>query len=153
MVAGEERGFGFDVITHFGGALGNIFTYANLGFEIRAGWNLPQDFGTSTIRPGGDTNDPVAKSDPRRDKETRIGFHVFAFTDGRAVFRDIFLDGNTFADSHSVKKQPFVADVAVGAAFTLGRFKLSYARVSRSREFVGQPSSHSFGSVTLSYTF
>ncbi len=152
-LSGDGRGIGFDVITHAGAALGNIYTYANLGLELRGGWNLPEDFGTSTIRPGGDTNDPVAKTDPRRAKDTRFGFHLFAFTDGRAVARDIFLDGNSFSDSHSVDKRKFVADVAFGAALIYGRFKLSLARVYRTREFFGQPSRHRFGSITLSYTF
>lgn len=153
QLAGDDRGFGFDIITHAGAAVGNVFTYANLGFEVRGGWNLPQDFGTSTIRPGGDTNDPVTKSDPRRAADTSFGFHLFAFADGRAVARDIFLDGNTFVDSHSVDKERFVGDVAVGAALIYGRFKLSVAKVFRTREFVGQPSKHRFGSITLSYTF
>jgi hypothetical protein len=153
QIGGGERGLGLDVIPHMGAALGNIYTYANLGLELRTGWNLPQDFGTSTIRPGGDTNDPVAKSDPRRADDTGFGFHLFAFGDGRAVARDIFLDGNTFADSHSVDKETFVADLAFGAALIYGRFKLSYAKVFRTREFVGQPSSHRFGSITLSFTF
>ncbi|MDX1529545.1 MAG: lipid A deacylase LpxR family protein, partial [Gammaproteobacteria bacterium] len=52
-LAGGDRGLGADIITHAGASLGNVYTYANLGFEIRAGWNLPEDFGTSTIRPGG----------------------------------------------------------------------------------------------------
>lgn len=152
-LVGAKRGLGFDIITHAGAALGNVYTYANLGFEARGGWNLPQDFGSSTIRPGGDTNDPVTKSDPRRAKDTSFGFHVFAFADGRAVARDIFLDGNTFADSHSIDKERFVADVAIGAALIFGPIKLSLAKVFRSREFVGQPSKHRFGSITFSYTF
>lgn len=152
-LVGGDRGIGFDIVTHAGAALGNVFTYANLGLEVRGGWNLPQDFGTSTIRPGGDVNDPVAKSDPRRAKDTRFGFHLFAFADGRAVARDIFLDGNTFSDSHSVDKQNFVADIGIGASLIYGRFKLSFAKVFRTREFVGQPSKHRFGSITLSYTF
>ncbi len=152
-LAGGDRGLGFDVVTHAGAALGSVYTYANLGFEVRAGWNLPQDFGTSTIRPGGDTNDPVTKSDPRRATDTSFGFHLFTFADGRAVARDIFLDGNTFSDSHSVDKENFVGDFAIGAALIYRRFKLSFAKVFRSREFVGQPSNHRFGSITLSYTF
>ncbi|MDH3413123.1 MAG: lipid A deacylase LpxR family protein [Gammaproteobacteria bacterium] len=152
-LVGGDRGLGIDIIPHAGAALGNVYTFANLGFEVRLGWNLPQDFGSSTIRPGGDTNDPVTASDPRRAKDTNFGFNVFAFVDGRAVARDIFLDGNTFADSHSVDKQDFVADFAIGAALIYGRFKLSLARVVRTREFVGQSSNHRFGSITLSYTF
>jgi len=152
-VLGTDRGMGFDVISHMGGALGNVFTYGNMGFELRAGWNLPKDFGTSPIRPGGDTNDPVHKRDPRRASDAKFGLHFFAYVDGRGVLRDIFLDGNTIADSHSVDKRRFVADFAAGAAIIYDRVKLSYAKLIRTREFDHQPSNHRFGSVTLSYTF
>ena len=78
---------------------------------------------------------------------------MFAYVDGRAVARDIFLDGNTISDSHSVDKRNFVADFAAGAAIIYDRFKLSFAKVIRTREFDDQPSNHRFGSITLSYTF
>ena len=35
---------------------GNVYTYANTGMQIRLGRNLPRDFGTFIIRPGGDYN-------------------------------------------------------------------------------------------------
>jgi len=38
--------------------------------------------------------------------------YLFAFVDGRAVGRDIFLDGNTFTDSHSVTRKTFVGDLS-----------------------------------------
>jgi len=50
-----SRGFGFDVIPHLGGRLGNVSVYANTGFEIRFGWHLPENFGTCPIRPGCET--------------------------------------------------------------------------------------------------
>lgn len=152
-LVGSDRGLSVDIISHAGATLGNIQIYGNTGFELRAGWNLPGDFGTSPIRPGGDTNDPIHKRDPRRSRDAAFGLHLFAYVDGRAVARDIFLDGNTFADSHSVDKRHFVADFAAGAAVIYDRFKLSFARVVRTREFHGQPSNHHFGSISLSYTF
>ena len=152
-VLGSDRGLGIDVVSHVGGALGNVFTYGNAGFELRTGWNLPKDFGTSPIRPGGDTNDPIHKRDPRRSGDASFGFHLFAYVDGRAVARDIFLDGNTVSNSHSVDKRHLVADFAAGAAIIYDRFKLSFAKVIRTREFDDQPSNHRFGSITLSYTF
>ena len=60
-----DRGFGFDVIPHFGAALGNVYTFLNAGAEIRLGWNLPSDFGSSTIRPAGDAHAPYNQNDPR----------------------------------------------------------------------------------------
>ncbi|WP_350563926.1 lipid A-modifier LpxR family protein, partial [Psychrobacter sp. CAL346-MNA-CIBAN-0220] len=50
------RGSGLsqDMITHWGGALGNFGTHANLGTEWRIGWRLPDDFGSSPLRPAGE---------------------------------------------------------------------------------------------------
>lgn len=149
----NPTGLGYDVITHAGGALGNVFTYLNAGGEARLGWNLPGDYGTSIIRPGGDTNAPTSVNDPRLTSREAIGFYVFGGISGRLVLRDIFLDGNTFSDSHSVDKEYLVGDAVLGASITLHSWKLSYSQALRSREFEGQKATHNFGSVSLSYTF
>ncbi|HMM75237.1 MAG TPA: lipid A deacylase LpxR family protein [Gammaproteobacteria bacterium] len=149
----NAAGLGYDFITHGGGAVGNVFTYLNAGAELRAGWNLPADFGTSVISPGGDTNAPTAVDDPRLGNTSPIGLHGFAAITGRFVLRDIFLDGNTFADSHDVDKHLLVGDFLVGASLTVWRAKLSYATVFRSKEFEGQDRAHHFGSLSLSITF
>lgn len=67
--------------------------------------------------------------------------------------RDIFLDGNTFRESHSVAKESFVLDRTVGFSIIYGGLKLSYAQVFRSKEFAAQHHSHSYGSFAFSYTF
>jgi hypothetical protein len=143
-----------DFISHGGGALGNVGTYLNGGGEYRLGWDLPDDFGTSAIRPAGDNSAP-GKRDPRlRAREaTLYGFHVFLSLDARLVLRDIFLDGNTWKDSHSVDKEPVVVDAAIGFSFLVGAWKLSYAQVVRTREFEEQPHHHEYGSVSISYTW
>lgn len=141
-----------DAIAHYGVSLGNVAMYLNAGLEVRYGTGIPDDFGSSPFRPAG--NNTAPGSFPRDGKQNiRRGIHAFASLDVRAVARDIFLDGNTFRDSHSVKKEPVVADVALGAAAFAGGWKLSFARVFRSKEFAGQPSRHTFGSFTLSYDF
>jgi hypothetical protein len=146
-------GFGLDAITHYGGALGNVYTYANAGVEMRAGWNLPRDFGTSLIRPGGDTNAPADTKDPRYQSSHGFSVHAFAAATGRLVLRDIFLEGNTFRDSHSVDKELLVGDFIVGVSLIFDSLKLSYAQVFRTKEFKGQDSGHHFGSISLSYTY
>ena len=147
-------GFGFDAITHYGGAVGNVFTYANAGIEMRLGWNLPTDFGTSLIRPGGETNAPADTRDPRY-QQIGHGFslHAFAATTGRLVLRDIFLDGNTFRDSHSVDKELLVGELIAGVSLIYDSVKISYAQVFRTLEFEEQDSGHNFGSVSISYTY
>lgn len=146
--------WGYDVIGHVGAAAGTVYTYANAGAEARIGWNIPADFGTSLIRPGGDTNAPIDSSDPRlSSNKTDFSFHAFAAITGRYVLRDIFLDGNTFSNSHDVKKENFVGDLVVGSSVIYQGVKLSYAQVFRTKEFEGQADSHNFGSISISVTF
>ena len=145
----SRTGFGLDVIPHFGFSLGNVATYANAGFELRAGWGLPDDFGTSPIRPAGDNSAPRT-TDGMSQFTRPIGAHLFASVDGRGVAHNIFLDGNTFRDSHSVNKKPFVADAAVGIAANFGVYKVAYVRVFRTQEFIGQQSAPRYGSITIS---
>ena len=140
----------YDLIGHAGASLGNVATYINTGAEYRIGYMIPQDFGTSALRIGGDNSTPGA-GDPRFHDQW--GVHLFLSLDGRWVLRDIFLDGNTFRDSHSVDKRALVADAAWGVAATWERWKLSLARYYRTQQFAGQGGGHKFGSLALSYSF
>ena len=125
----------------------------NIGGELRAGWSLPDDFGTSAIRPGGENSTPDSAWDPRLVTGDRWGLHGFVSFDLKLVGHNIFLDGNTFRDSHSVPKEPFIAEAAVGMSLTYGGGRISYAHIFRSREFAYQDRSHSYGSLAFSYTF
>lgn len=145
---------GIDLVPHAGFSLGNIQTHANAGATLRLGCNLPSDFGVQLIRPGGGGNSPVDDRDPRIASQRRWSFFVFGAVDGRAVARDIFLDGNTFRDGPSVEKENFVADLSYGGGLIAGRWQLTFTQVIRTREFAGQPFDHNdFGSVTISYAF
>jgi lipid A 3-O-deacylase len=148
------NGWGVDWIPHLGAAAGNAWTGLNLGHQIRFGWNLPNDFGTFLIRPGSDTNAPIDEADPRlSDPYHRVGVHFFAGMDGRYVARYIFLDGNTFRDSHSVDKVPFVGNFIAGVGIIFHRLKVSYAHVFQTKEFYSQKDAQSYGSITFSYSY
>lgn len=149
----ENSRFGFDLIGHAGIALGNVSTYLNAGGEFRVGWAIPDDFGTSALRPGGDNSTPAATWDPRITADRTWGFHFFLSFDSRLVGRNIFLDGNTFRDSHSVDKKLLVTDGALGVSLIYGGVKISYAQIFRSKEFTQQDSFNSYGSLSFSYTF
>jgi lipid A 3-O-deacylase len=144
--------FGIELIPHLGGELGNVATYANAGAELRFGWSLPKNFGTCPIRPGCDVGN-LSRSDDDRADDGRFGVHLFVGVDGRAVLRNIFLDGNTFETSHSVDKEPFVTDLMSGIAFQFNTLQLSYAFVRRSREFKQQTSDQDFGAIKISYFY
>ncbi len=139
----------WDAISHWGGAIGNLQTHANAGFELRLGYRLPDDFGSSPVRPAGNNTSPTI------DRRVMRGWswHAFLATDARWVLRDLTLDGNTFRSSHSVDKEALVAEAAIGVAMTYGRTKFAFARYFRTREFEGQRNPPAYGSFTISRAF
>lgn len=145
---------GVDFVPHLGLSLGNVQTYANMGATVRLGFNLPSDFGVQLIRPGGAGSTPINDRDPRVSLRKSFSFFVFGAADGRAVGRDIFLDGNTFKDSPSVDKKAFVADLSYGIGLIAGRWQVTFTQALRTREFKQQEEKYNeFGSVTLSMAF
>ncbi len=151
---GNRHGFSADLIPHAGARLGNIATYANVGAEIRFGWLVPEDFGTCPIRTGCVTDSSLAAVDSfSRGGRPQLGIYLFITLDGRAVLQNIFLDGNTFEDSHSVDKKTLVGDLKGGVAINYGRFRLTYAYVLRTEEFEERDDEHQFGTISLSYLY
>ncbi len=132
----------FDFISRVRLTLGNVSTHAAGGARVRLGWNLPPDFGADLIRPaGGSMANARAKS----------GFsaHLYLSAEARAVARNIFLDGNTWRDSHAVKKKPLMGDFAGGLVVTFPRFQLTYTQNLRTKEFRGQARNDVFGSIAI----
>lgn len=153
LLLGARSGFGLEVLPYLGGALGNVYTHAALGSELRVGLNLPDDFGTPTIGPSDSTPSPVEGAQQERRSKFDIGLYLFARAEGRLIARNIFLDGNTFSDSHSVDKVPVVADLSVGTSINYKNSKLTYAVVYRTEEYTRQNGPQVFGSVTLNFAF
>ncbi len=145
---------GVDLIPHIGVSLGNVQTYANGGATVRLGLDLPSDFGVQLARAGSVGGTPTDDLDPRVSLTRNFSFFLFAAADGRAVARDLFLDGNTFRDSRSVDKEPFVADVSYGVGLIAERWQFTFTQVRRSREFKTQTEPRTdFGSCSVSCAF
>jgi len=141
----NASGWGWDAISHYGGAVGNLATHLNAGGEVRFGWKLPDDFGSTPLRPAGENTAPS-----RGGRPSGWSWHLFATTDAAWVIRDITLDGNTFRNSHSVDKKAVVAQGGYGVAVMRGRWKFALARYHSTKEFDGQRQSPIFGSFTIS---
>jgi lipid A 3-O-deacylase len=131
--------WGADLIPHVGVTAGNIHTFASAGAELRAGWRLPADFGTNLIRPSSDSNS---------DRRPAWSLSAFIAGDGRAIARDITLDGNTFRASPHVDKKPFVGDALGGIAFGTRHWQITYAQALRTKEFKTQVKASVFGSIS-----
>lgn len=140
-------GLGADFVPKAGFALGNVHTNASIGATFRLGRDLPADYGPPKIRPRLPGSDYFV---PSKD----FGWYIFTDIEGRAVARNIFLDGNTWKDSHSVDKRHFVADAQAGIAFTFGNYRLAYTHTYRTKEFREQTDDiESFGALTLSIRY
>jgi hypothetical protein len=143
---------GADLIPFAGTTVGNVLTAANAGAEFRFGYRLPRDFGSDVIRPGAGVSVPEP-SGPQLTPWGRFGLHLFAAAQVQAVARNIFLDGNTWKDSHSVDKHPLVAQVSAGLALTFERLKVTYRHMLRTKEFESQDDPQVIGSLTLTWSF
>jgi hypothetical protein len=137
-------GLEFETAPHLVGALGNIYTYAGSGVMLRLGKGLRNDIGPPNIGPG-------FPGIPYLRPSREANWYLFAGIEGRAVARNIFLDGNTFRESHSVDKEPLVADLQFGFAFHIDNVRLAISNVWRSREFAGQPEHVRFGAINISF--
>ncbi len=146
FISRTASGYGFDVTPHAGGALGNVFTYANAGATLRLGKNLLLDYGPPRIQPSISGSGYFVPYNG-------VSWYLFAGVEGRAVARNIFLDGNTFRDSRSVDRNIFVGDLQVGAAITVENIRLSYTHVLRTPEFDTQDEGDDFGALSLSVRF
>ena len=142
----KAGGLGVDLTPHVGAALGNAFTHAAAGVTVRIGDDLPNDYGPPRIRPSLPGSDFFVNRD-------KFGWYLFAGFEGRLVGRNIFLDGNTFRDSHSVDKRHLVGDFQTGVAFSYGRARLAYTYVYRTKEFRQQDAADQFGSLSLAIRF
>jgi lipid A 3-O-deacylase len=140
-------GFGVDFIPEVGATVGNVLTYGEVGAMLRLGQNLNADYGPARIKPalsGTTWFDPSQLQGP-------MGWYIFVGAQGKAVARNIFLDGNTFVASPSVTKETLVADLSGGVSFFWADLaKVDFVLTWRSKEFVGQPEPDRYGGVNIS---
>lgn len=134
----------FDATPHAGATVGNVFTQGALGLTVRVGNNMLLDYGPARIRPS-------TPGSAFFQSGEGFGWYLFGGVEGRAVARNIFLDGNTFENGPSVDKRSYVGDVQYGVALTFDRLRISFSQIYRSKEFFGQQHSDNFGAVSISF--
>jgi lipid A 3-O-deacylase len=144
------KGYSWEIIPDAGITAGNVFTFAEAGFLVRWGRGLKADWGPEMILPGYSGTSYFSG----QRAGVRLGWDFFFGTQGRAVARNIFLDGNTFQNSRSVVKEPVVADLIIGAElFSVRGFRFGFSLVARTPEFRKQTGIDNFGSFDGTYSF
>ena len=137
--------FAFDLSPYAGVVAGNVYTYANAGVIARAGRNLPDDLQVTQ----------VALDAPRDGYRgvSSFGWYLWAGVDGRAVARNVFLDGSTFRDSPRVDRKVLRHDIQLGFVLAWPRARTGFTLVQRSSEFEGQQGVDRFGQLTISFAY
>lgn len=135
-----------EIIYHGGASVGNVATYAEVGSYYRIGYNMPDDM---IIGSKDEASWTLRKDDP--DYKKPFAAYLFTHINGRYVLRDIFLDGNTFEDSHSVDKKNFVASSTAGLILEFRNFELGYTYTVTSEQFEGQDGPDVRGLIVFAY--
>lgn len=148
---GEAQGFAAEVLPVGNLMLGNVLTQLQLGGQVRLGYRIPDDFGTTLMR--GMVHLPPPRSSAAEAGTRRRGAYLYGGLNGNAVARNITLDGNTWKDSPSVDKEWWVPAAEAGAVLQWGSFQCAFAYVFWGREFKGQPDFSEFGALTLTWQF
>lgn len=134
----------FDVLPTWEGVAGNVFTYAQGGGMLRAGWHLGDDFGLSRI-------EPVAALMGQR---SRFEAYVFGGVMARAVAHNIFLNGSLLrGGAPTVSREPLVADIEGGVFVRVRGIAASFRWVRRTPEFKERRIYQEYGAwnITLLY--
>ena len=142
---------GADAVPGVSVKAGTVHARASAGVTVRMGWNVPRDFHGRRIEASGYTMPPPEGDWQSLDR--RLSCYVFGTAEGHAVARNLFLDGNTFEDSHRVSRKPWVATGELGVGLRYHRLHITYAQIFHSKEFHGQDDSQAYGSVSAAWSF
>lgn len=134
----------FDWLIGVDGGLGNLRSDLATGIGFRVGHQLDKNFGSATAF-------PVQKFN--RLNVSPYGWYFFANLSANIVANDIFINGNTFYDSHSVDLKHQQVAVSAGLMVNIYDFSILYTALYISDEYEGQAEPSRFGSISITYHF
>jgi hypothetical protein len=121
---GNPAGFSYDTAVNGNVGLGNLFTQASVALEMRFGQNMPRGF-VYVPDPIGLSMHYMASLKPANPQAA--SFYGTLVLRGSAFAHNIFLDGNTFRDSHSVDKEPFVGMAIAGLHYERANWGIHFS--------------------------
>ena len=86
-------------------------------------------------------------------RSPRTSFLGYVTVGGRAVLRDLSIQGGTFRDRTDLNAEPVVGVAEAGLAWRFRGFWMGYAAVAQTREYEEQDESHIYGQVRLGYAW
>lgn len=134
----------FDFLTGIDGGIGNLRSDLSTGVAIRFGQQLRKNFLSASVF-------PVQKFNGLNN--SAYGWYLFANASATYVANDIFMNGNTFEDSHSVDLIHPQGAISLGFMANIYDFSILYTILYLSDEYQNQRKSSRFGSLVLTYHF
>lgn len=143
--------FGVDLIPDAGVTLGTVHINASAGATLRAGWQLPDDFGPAKMQAPGDFTGDYARGNGVRG----IGGYFFVRPGITLVAHDATFGDSFFRDNMvSQNTDPVVVQATFGACLLFWDYwQLSYSQTFVSPEFADQDRWHSYATLGLSFAY
>ena len=138
------------LVPEYGFDLGNVSTKAYTAALYRFGWNIAKDYGSYAIDNNSYSRITI---DPNHEYKDQWGFSFNLSLKANLIAQNIFLDGNTIVESHSVEKNYFTMNGAYGFSLSYGHWGFDYLHTHTSKEFKKQDSLNSYGSFLVSYNY
>ena len=126
---GAPAGLSLDTTIDGHVSLGNLFTQVSTALDMRFGYNMPRGF-VYVPDPIGLSIHYLASLNPPNPQAG--SFYTTLVLRGSAFAHNIFLDGNTFRDSHSVDKKPLVGLAIVGLHYERKKWGIHLALMESS---------------------
>jgi len=134
----------FDLIGGIHGGFGNYRSDIGAGLGVRWGRDLVKNFLSASAF-------PVRKFN--HSQNSPHGWYFFVNVSAFYVANDIFIDGNTFWDSHSVDLIHQQFSMSAGVMVNIHRWNIFYTLLHSTDQYHGQNERTRFGSVTVTYNF
>lgn len=148
LTSGDREGWSLDAGSTLQMAAGTLLTHASAGLEIRGGWRMPSGF----------EKDPDGlrmqyHGYGRERVDVPFGIHMFASAAARAWANTIFLDGNTFRDSHAVDKKTWMLVGGAGLSVQVRRWRVTLELAAVSDPVADGSGYDTFGGLDVIHTF
>jgi len=144
--------FESNIIPFASSTIGNIHINSKAGILMRIGINPIKDFGSMPMNIASASGIPV-KNISLYNKMNPFSFTLNFLLSGNMVIRNIFLDGNTFKKSYSVKKKRLIGYGSIGITLRYKHILLNIHHVMKTKTFNIERKRHNYDSFIFSYIF
>ena len=134
----------FDLLSAANAGIGNFRSDMGLAVGLRWGQGLQSSFSAASAFPLQKLNYAHHSAD---------GWYFFSNVSASYALNDIFIDGNSFQESHSVDLIHPQYGASIGVMANIAQWNIVYTLLQLSDQYHGQKQRSRFGSLTFTYHF